>query len=86
MPLVCTTWFLLLQQFEETWRPVQTGSRFLTPESRYAMIGLEALAACWAMMKCNLFLQGLPNFTPLTDHQPLISILISMNIADVQNP
>ena len=49
------------------------------------MIELEALAACWAMMNCNLFLQGLPHFTLLTDDQPLVPILNSMNIADVQN-
>ena len=50
------------------------------------MIELEALAACWAMKKCNMFVQGLPHFTLLTDHQPLIPILNSMGIADVENP
>ena len=69
------------------WKPVQAGSRFLTPtESRYAMIELEALAACWAMQKCNIFLQGLPHFKHVTDHQPLIPILTSKGIADVENP
>lgn len=50
------------------------------------MIELEALAACWAMKNCNMFVQGLPHFTLLTDHQPLIPILDSMGIADAENP
>ena len=79
--------FVLLQLVNDVWKPVQAGSRFLTPaESRYAMIELEALATCWAMKKCNMFVQGLPHFTLLTDHQPLIPILNSMGIADVENP
>jgi len=42
--------FVLLQLVDDIWKPIQAGSRFLTPaESRYAMIELEALAACWAM-------------------------------------
>ena len=79
--------FVLLQLVDDVWRPVQAGSRFLTPtESRYAMIELEALAACWAMKECNTYLQGLHHFTLLTDHQPLIPILNSIWIADVENP
>ena len=51
--------FVLFQLLDDVWRPVQTGSRFLTPtESRYAMIVLEVLAACWTMTKCNMYLQG----------------------------
>ena len=50
------------------------------------MIELEVLAACCAMKKCNMSVQGLPHFTLLTDHQPLIPILNSMGIADVENP
>ena len=79
--------FVLLQMVNGTWKPVQAGSRFLTPaESRYAMIELEALGACWAMKKCNMYLQGLPYFTLVTDHQPLIPILNSKGISDVENP
>ena len=78
--------FVLLQLVDDVWRPVQAGSRFLTPtQSRYAMIELEALAACCAMKKCNMYLQGLHHFTLLTDHQLLIPILNSMGVADVEN-
>ena len=57
--------FVLLQMVDGVWKPVQAGSRFLTPtESRYAMI----------------------DFKLVTDHQPLIPILNSKGIADVENP
>ena len=69
------------------WKPVQAGSRFLTPtESGYAMIGLEALDACWATKKCDMFLRGLPHFKLVTDYQTVIPILNSKGIADVENP
>ena len=50
------------------------------------MIELEALAVCWAMKTYNMLVQGLPHFTLLTDHKPLIPILNFMGIADVENP
>ena len=79
--------FVLLQMVDGIWKPVQAGSRFLTStESHYAMIALEALGACWAMKKCDMSLQGLPHFKLVTDHQPLIPILNSKGIADVDNP
>ena len=84
--------FVLLQMVDGVWKPVQAGSSFLTPtEIRYAMlcyamIELEALGACWAMKKCDMFLRGLPHFKLVTDHQPLIPILNSKGIADVENP
>ena len=75
--------FVLLQLVDDVWRPVQAGSGFLTPtKSRFVMIELKALASCWVMKKCNMFLQGLHHFTLLTDHKPLIPILNSMGIAD----
>ena len=79
--------FDLLQMVNGTWKPVQASSQFLTPaESHYAMTELEALGACWAMKKCNMYLQGLPYFMLVTDHQPLIPILNSKGISDVKNP
>lgn len=69
--------FLLRQRTSPTvWRIVQAGSRFLSDaEKRYAMIELECLAASWAMDQCSQFLLGLPHFSLVTDHKPLIPIL-----------
>ena len=78
--------FVLQQMVDGVWKPVQAGSRFLTAiKSGNAMIGLEALGACWAMKKCDMFLRGLPHLKLVTDHQPLIPILNSKGIADVEN-
>ena len=68
--------FVLLQKptgSVSPWNIVQAGSRFLTDlESRYAVIELECMAGAWSIKKCNLFLAGLPHFTVVTDHNPLI--------------
>jgi len=81
--------FVLQQQQPETkqWLLVQAGSRFLTPaESRYAVIELELLAVAWAIMKCKLFLRGLQNFQIITDHSPLVPILNSHRMDEIDNP
>lgn len=80
--------FVLRQQQEDgTWRVIQAGSRFLTPtESRYATIELEATAVVWAMMKCRIFLAGLPSFQVITDHKPLIPIINSKTLDEIDNP
>ena len=38
------------------------------------------------MSKCRLFLAGIQHFTVLTDHNPLISILNSHQLDEVENP
>jgi len=80
--------FALLQDHGQgRMRLVQCGSRFLTDtETRYATIELELLAVAWAMAKCRLYLFGLPNFTLITDHRPLIPILNSYSLDAVENP
>ena len=80
--------FVLRQQQDDgAWRVVQAGSRFLTPaESRYATIELEATAIAWALKKCRLFLSGLPGFQVITDHKPLIPILNSKTLDEIENP
>ena len=79
--------FALLQQHGGIWRLVQCGSRFLTDtESRYAMVELEMLAALWAMNKCWAFLLGLPMFTLVVDHQPLVTVLDKYTLDAVENP
>ena len=79
----------ILQQLtlEGNWTLIQAGSRFLTDtESRYAIIELEMLAVCWAVHKCNLFLAGLQHFTVVTDHNPLIPIMNSHRLDEIENP
>ena len=72
---------------DSDWRLVQAGSRFLTDaDSRYAVIELECLAVAWAIKKCHLFLDGLGNFTVITDHNPLIPILNSHRLDEIENP
>ena len=66
---------------------VQAGSRFLSDaETRYAVIELEMLAVCWAIKKCRVFLAGFQHFDVATDHNPLIPILNTCRLDEVENP
>ena len=66
---------------------MQAGSRFLSDaERRYAMIELECLAAAWGMLKGRQFLEGLPQFTLITDHKPLVPILNEYSLDKLDNP
>ena len=82
--------FLLMQksqQNESEWKLVQAGSRFLTDaETRYAVIELECLAVTWAIKKCHIFLAGIDHFTVITDHNPLIPILNTHRLDEIENP
>ena len=79
--------FVLQQKTGDNWVLIQAGSRFLSDtESRYAIIELELLAVSWAIIKCNLFLAGLPHFTVVTDHYPLVPILNSYRLDEIENP
>ena len=52
---------------------VMCGSKSLTEtQQRYATVELEALAILYACQKCDFYLRGLPSFTVLTDHKPLL--------------
>ena len=76
--------FVLQQKMGNTWSLIQARSRFLSdPESRYAVIELELLAVAWAMTNCNIFLAGLPHFTVVTDHHPILN---SHRLEEIQNP
>ena len=44
------------------------------------------LAVCWAIMKCRVFLAGLQHFDIATDHNPLIPILNTRRLDEVENP
>ncbi len=75
------------QQDKGQWRMVQAGTRFLSDaERQYAMIELECLAAAWAMQKARQFLEGLPTFTLITDHKPLVPILNDHSLDKLDNP
>ena len=45
-------------------------------QQRYATIEQECLAIKWAVNKCDFCLRGLPAFTVLTDHRPLVGIFL----------
>ena len=68
------------------WRLVEANSRFITDtEARYAMVELELLGVRWAMKKCHMYLFGLPNFTLVVDHLPLVSILDKQTLDCIDN-
>ncbi len=82
--------FVLMQKQDGSdgeWKTVQAGSRFLTnTKSRYAVIELECLAIAWATKKCHVFLSGRDHFTVITDHNPLVPILNSHRLDEIENP
>ena len=79
--------FALLQRHGEDWKLVQCGSRFLTDtETRYAVIEVEMTAVLWATRKCSTYLTGLPHFELVVDHKPLVPILNSKMIGEIENP
>jgi hypothetical protein len=62
------------------------GSRVLSPaETRYSIPELELLAVVYACEKCSLYLQG-REFTVVTDHKPLLTILNRKSIETVTSP
>ena len=66
---------VLLQEVEDTWRPVAYASRAMSDtEKRYAQIEKEALASTWACEKFSDYLLGL-HFLIESDHKPLIPLL-----------
>ena len=79
--------FVLQQKSNDSWKLIQAGSRFLSDtESKYAIIELELLAVSWAITKCHIFLAGLPHFTVITDHHPLVPILNTYRLDEIENP
>lgn len=66
---------VLLQRWDEEWRPIAYMSRSLTPtEQRYAQVEKEALGLTWACERFCNFLIG-KHFQLETDHKPLLSLL-----------
>lgn len=61
-------------------------SRFVTgTESCYAIIELELHTITRVMMKCKIFLAGLPHFTVITGNQPLVQILNNHRLDEVES-
>ena len=79
--------FVFRQQQENgTWCVDQCGSRFLSDtESRYAVIEVELQGLCWATRKCHVFLKGLSQFQVILEHQPLIRVLNSKQLDEIEN-
>ena len=78
--------YVLMQKHPEGNKLVECGSRFVTDtESRYAMVELELQAVVWAIKRCKLYLQGLPHFNLIVDHQPLVTILDKYTLDAVDN-
>lgn len=66
---------VLLQKWEDDWRPVFYASRSLSPtKQRYAQVEKEALGLTWACERFRDFLLG-KHFCLETDHKPLLSLL-----------
>ena len=79
--------YALLQLHGQDWKLVQCGSRFLTDvESRYAVVELEMLAVTWAVRKCHVYLAGMQEFRLITDHRPLVPILNTKSLPEIENP
>ena len=80
--------YALLQEHPDgTLRLIQCGSRFLADaESRYSTIELEMVAVVWGMIKCRFYLLGLPHFTVVIDHRPLVPILNTYTLDAIENP
>ena len=78
--------FMLMQRdAQERPRIVQCGSFSLNLAQRnYAVIELEMLGIVRAVQRCDYYVRGIPNFTVVTDHRPLVGIF-NKPITEIQN-
>ena len=69
------------------WVIVTCRSRFCTPaESRYHPIEGELLGMVWAFEKTRMYTLGCDRLLVLVDHKPLIGLLKSQELGDIENP
>jgi phospholipid-translocating ATPase len=68
--------FALIQHdYSGRLRLISCGSRSVTKcQQNYATIEQECMAIKWGIEKCEYYLKGIPSFTVVTDHKPLIGI------------
>ena len=79
--------YALMQLHGKDYKLVEAESRWLSQaEQNYGMTSLELAGVYWALQKCKLYLLGLPSFEIITDHQPLVSILNSKTLDEIENP
>ena len=69
------------------WVLVTCGSRFCTAaESRYHPVEGELLGVTWALQKMGYYTLGTDILLVLVDHKPLLGLLASRNLNDIENP
>ena len=69
------------------WKLITCGSRFCTPaESRYHPIEGELLALTWSLRKTSYYTLGCENLIALVDHKPLLGLLTTRDLGDIENP
>ena len=69
------------------WKVCMVGSSFLSPaESRYAPIEGECLAVVNALYKTRHYTQGCDRLLVCTDHKPLVPVLNTKRLEDIENP
>ena len=79
--------FGLLQKQDCQLKLLMASSRLLTDtESRYATIEIEMCSVIHAMRKCKNFLKGLPHYTLIVDHKPLVKIIDKYSLDAAENP
>ncbi|XP_012938934.1 uncharacterized protein K02A2.6-like [Aplysia californica] len=69
-----------LEEFFSQWPTVP--ELYLGPKKNYAQIEKELLAATWACEKFDRYFIGLPSFTLLTDHKPIVPLINSKELND----
>ena len=69
------------------WMVCMVGSFFLLPaEENYAPIEAECLAVVNALHKTRYFTQGCNKLLICTDHKPLIPVITTKHLEDIDNP